>query len=242
MSVRMIGHDMHYGQIGFGNMVQSGANTFSAAELAAICEPDLIIKTGTGKRRVLDIDIDDVLVWDNRRWHLDALITPDSVGSENNTQAAEIGITTDNTSDSSNGPASAVIAQGTRPGGTGTETTGGAPGTTRMAGDDVPDYVMSWDFGLFANEENAAGDINIGGLVRRPRENVGYTPYEVDGITCHYLMTAAHYWLWFATEGLAAAAACGIGASVRRMSIDLEELMFDREVLLSILDALVLSN
>lgn len=244
LTVRMIGNDEHYGQIGLGSMTMSAANAFSSAPLPGIIEPDLIIKTGTGKRRVLDIDIDDVLVWDCRRWDVRVGTGIDLAGGESTLQQLEGGITKDNTSRTDDGPTADSVAEGTNPSGRGASVTGTAGlGTTVMNGEDVPRFEQYWDFGLFGNEENAAGEINNGAFSTKPKNsNLNYSPYQVDGITVHKLLTAAHYWLWGDSAAMTAAITFHLGADVRRMSINVEELMFDREVLLSILDALVLSN
>jgi len=242
MSVRMIGNDEHYGKIGFGSIEESAASTFSSAQLPAIAEPDLVIKTGTGSRRVLEIDIDDVLVWDNREWLVHANYAPDLVGGEGVVQKLTGGIVSDNTSAATDNPTADTIAEGTRPGGQAPRVVGAATATVLMAGDEVMPYVERFDFGKFGNEENAAGEVNINSMTDMPQNDLKNSPYEVDGVTCHYLMTAAHYWAWLAGIALPAASRLNIGADVRRMSIGVEELFFDRAVLLSILDALVLTN
>ncbi len=45
LGIRIIEGDEHYGWIGAGQMVMSGADAFSATILAAVMEPDFIIKT-----------------------------------------------------------------------------------------------------------------------------------------------------------------------------------------------------
>ncbi len=244
MTVRMIGNDEHYGEIGFGSLTQLGADDHSAALLPAIAEPDLVIKAGRGNRRVLEIDIDDVLVWDNREWIVRADYIVPGAGLEGDLLFYRGGITKDNTSDAGDSPTADTIAEGTRPGGVGAAITGQAanPNTALMAGDEVMPFVKQFDFGEFRNEENAAGEINVSGMTQYPKHNMMQSPYEVNGITVHYLMTAAHYWAWIESLGITSAGSMSVGASVRRMSVDVEELFFDRAVLLSILDALVLTN
>lgn len=244
LTVRMIGNDEHYGEIGFGNIIETTVNTFGAAQLPAICEPDLVIKAGRGDRRVLEIDIDDVLVWDNRKWVALSSYSIDVTGADDLEQTLRAGITKDNTSDAGDGPVANTIAEGTRPGGVGAAVAGLAanPNAALMAGDEIMPYVKHFDFGRHANESNAAGVINLNGLSNTPINDMNYKPYQVNGVTCHYLMTAAHYWAWLVGTNLAATASLSVGAEVRRMSIDVEELFFDRAVLLSILDALVLTN
>ncbi len=241
MSLRMIGHDEHYGRIGLGSMTQSATNAFSSAPLPAIIEPDIIIKTGSG-RRVLEIDIDDILVWDVKVWDCQTNNAPDIVGGEDVLQTSQAVITKDNNAlvTDGGGPTAYSIAGRTFPGGLGAAVAGTAGlGTTVMNGTDTPPYEAFFEFLNFSSEANAAGQVNIQSSRWQRYHN---SKYRVDGNDVHKLLTAAHYWLAAETDNLAAAGTYSLGAEVRRMSIDVEEMMFDREVLLSILDALVVSN
>ena len=121
---------MHFGYIGFGSILAAGNDTFGAAILDAIAEPDLIIKTGT-KQNILAIDVEDVIVWDNRQWHAKTNNQPDFVGGEAKIQNAQGGIVKDNTVNGNDAPTADTIAEGTQPGGSGgaaTGTAGGGPG------------------------------------------------------------------------------------------------------------------
>jgi len=243
MTLRLLDQDENYGNIGFGNMTMSGVDTYSSAQLPTLAEPTFIVtKKDKGRRSIIDVDIEDVFVWDNRKWNVRLAHSPPVTGNENQLYEATAGITLDNTSDSSNGPTAASIAQGTFPGGNGASVTGtaGVTGSARMVGQDKPEMVEFFDFGQQVNEEQSAvGHINISGVQRTPinyREN---QTYEVNGHNVSYLMTAAHYWAWADTGGpTAAAGILNLGASVRKVSIDLEELLFDRNTVFSILDAL----
>ena len=245
MGIRLIGGDEHFGRIGFGTVSQSAADTFSAAQLPAIAEPDLII-SNKKSGRVLEIDVEDVLIWDNKQWLYHNGGSPDIVGSEAKTQTSSAGITKDNTVEGSAAPTADSIAQGTFPGGSGAAVTGaaagGGSGGPLMAGDEQPTrFVDRVEFFAIANEENATGEINQQFSQEAKTEN---SPYEDgdSGNTAHYLMTAAHYHLWTESAGTGGAQQVGVGALVRRISTDLMELFFDRAVLLSILDALVVSR
>lgn len=243
MTTRSISHDEHFGKIGFGSMAMSAADTFSSIQLDAIMEPDLIIKTNA-KRGQLDIAIDEVLVWDVRQWLPHVNVVTDFVGGEDKIQSIEGGIVKDLTINASQGPSTNTRAQGTNPGGQAAAVTGtaGVQGAARAAGSETPRWEAGWDFGRFSNEENAAGDINIAGFSIYPLNETRQSPYQVDGNTCHLLLTATHYWGWLTSAGIGTALNLGIGADVKRMSVDVEELFFDRAVLLSILDALVISR
>ncbi len=243
MGFRLIEGDEHFGHIGFGEMVEASASTFGATILPAIAEPDLIIKVGDGRKNVLAIDIKDIIVWDNREWDYWTDVVTDFVGGEDKRQSLEAGITKDNSADGNQAPTGDSAAQGTRPGGNGVAVAGlatGGPGN-RMNGDEqATRFVDRVGFFEFTDEEQSAvGQILISAeKVRRTT----YSPYEADGNTAHYLMTAAHYHLWIEANGGAAVASVSLGADVRRTSVDLRELMFDRNVLLTILDALVVSS
>ncbi len=244
MSLRSVGHDEHYQHVGLGSVLASAANAFSAAMIAAIIEPDIIIKTGTG-RRVLEIDIDDILVWDCRKWIGRSDATVDITGGENLRQAAAAGVTKDNTVEGTAQPTSDATAQGTLPGGNGAAITGGAGGGAAQiltAGDEPPArYVARFEFFDNSDEEQSAV-----GQILTPVDNriieVENQRYRVDGNDAHLLLTAAHYHLWTEGTGLGAAETMALGMQARRMAIDVEELFFDRAVLTSILDALVVSS
>jgi len=244
LSLRYVSSDDHFGWIGFGAMAASGADTFSATILPAIIEPDLIIKATSG-RRVLDIDVEDVIVWDAREWQSRSSNTPDIVGGEDKAQFDLGGITKDNTVEGSGAPTADSAAQGTRPGGNGAAVTGAAAGGpgTRMNGDEQPTrFVDRWNYFAVTDEEQTA----VGQLLHDFTGNLYQKQFpqyrDSDGQTAHYLMTAAHYHLWSVSAGTGNVSTIDFGASVRRVAIDFEEVMFDRAVLLSILDALVVSR
>jgi len=90
-------------------------------------------------------------------------------------------------------------------------------------------------------EENAVGEINHEINRHYTKQNTRYEDPETNNDAFH-LLTGAHYHLWTDSAGTGAAQTQDFGALVRRVSIDLKELMFDRAVLLSILDALVVSS
>lgn len=239
MSLRGLEQDQHYGQIGFGTLTMSAANVFSSAPLPTLAEPTFIVEKSRKKGSLIDVDIKEVFIWDNRKWDVRANVNPAATGNENDALEGIGGITVDNTSDLTAGPTAATSAQGVFPSGNGAAVTGTAGlGTTVMNGQDKPRYVAHWDFGTFQNEENAAGEINIGSITRYPQNQVPMQPYEVDGIDVFYLMTGAHYWAWLDTTNAGNAAVLNLGASVKKMSVDIQELLFDRNTIFSLLDAL----
>lgn len=245
LNIRMIGHDEHYGVLGLGTMSTSAADTFSSLLLDPRVEPDFIIKPKNNqRRRALEIDIDDVLVWDNREWLPISTNTRDLTTGTDVVQYFEGGIIKDNTGNRSQGPTANTIAGRTRSGGVGAAVAGLATGaqTATTNGSDVPPFEAYFDFGGNSNETaDGTGQVNYR-FQRAPINSQKHTPYVVDGITAHKLMTARAYWLWCLTENLEVARDLTVGMDCRRMSIDIEELMFDRDVFLSILDALVVNE
>ncbi len=242
LGLRSIEGDEHYGWLGAGTMAISATNVFSAAILPEIIEPDFIVKTG-GTKLTLEIDVKDVLVWDAREWQAHTTLAPDIVGGEQTLQQMEGGLTKDNTVNGNDAPTADSVAQGTIPGGNGVAITGasaGGPGTA-MNGDEQPTrFVDRWSYMAMADEEQTA----VGQILWQwePVYTKQNEMYDVDGNSVHYLMTAAHYHMWGDSLGMATQLFQSLGFSVRRMSVDLKELMFDRAVILSILDALVVSG
>ena len=246
LNIRMIGHDEHYGMLGLGSIRASAADVFTSLLIDPRIEPDFIIKPRDDtRRRALEIDIDDVLVWDNREWIAYMQNVVDTTGGQDVLQYAEAGIIKDNTSNRSQGPTADTIAGRTRPGGTGAAVVGAATGsgTASTNGQDVPPFEARFDYGGSANEEQtAASQVNRNATRRLPENDTKFDPYVVDGITAHHLMTARSYWGWLLTVNQESTIDLDLAMDCRRMSIDIQELMFDRDVFLSILDALVVNS
>jgi len=241
MTTRSINGDEHYGHIGFGSMDMSGADVFSSILLDAIIEPDIILSHDQDENS-LDISIDNILVWDVEEWFPQVNTTYDIVGAEAKVQSIQGGLTKDNTGDASNGPTAELRTQGANAGGNRAAVTGtaGVLDAARTSADEVTQFEEYWDFGIIGNEENATGEINMTGLQRTPLNNTRKSPYEIDGNTVHKMLTAAHYWMWLNTAGIGSAMTLGLGASVRKYSVDVQELMFDRAVLITLSSALSL--
>lgn len=242
--------DRHYGNLGLGGMTLLGANTFSTAQISQEIEPDLVIsplKRVAGHRRLLENDIEGILCWDVRKWLPYADVNPDTAGGEDATHLDEGGVTKDNTSAATNPPTANSVAQGTRPGGNVANVVGDAGTATvrpQMVGQDVPAFEAFFDWQKDGVEEQTAvGQILTEGRAwpKNP-SSYTYSPYNSAGITVHHLLTAAHYHFWALTTTKQSAAQYSLGINCKRMQVPFNEVMFDREVLLSLLDALVVSS
>lgn len=225
----------------------SAADVFSVAELPEIAEPDIIIKEPKG-RRILETDIEDILVWDRKAWNVFSQAFPPVTSLENDTTSFNGGITKDNNRNDDGSPTANTVAQGTRPGGDGASTTGGVGGTQSpavMVGEIAPRFEAFFEFLAFFAEEQSATS-NIFSQEKRIPDITPAQPtqaYRVDGHTVFDLMTAAHYHAWADTDNWGAVVGqYNLGAVVRKVSIDIEEVLFDRDVLASILDVLTFSQ
>lgn len=243
IGVRMIEGDMHFGYMGLGSMTASAADTFSATIIDGIVEPDLIISNKATKK-VLEIDIEDVLVWDARESRWETTNSPDITSGGDILQSDKVGMTKDNTTNGTDAPTAGSQAEGTRPGGNGASVTGAAAGGpgTRTQGDEQP--TRHWEsLELFATSNETVDATGQANHTFNRQHRRQYTKYQDDsGVDAHRLMTAAHYHLWGVSVNTGNISTYNVGIDTRRVSIDLKELMFDRAVLLSILDALVVSS
>jgi len=229
---KLIDGDEHFGDIGFGGVLQDGATgtNFTAARASALMSPTVRIADVRDSSNILEFIIDEIITWDVRRYDGQCSVQPDNVGAENVRQAAHVGITKDNTREVTNQPTANNTAQGTLPGGDQTSVT---TGTT--VGQEVPRYEERFTIFNFANEENAAGEINIthNEMIRQE-----YAGYVVDGNWYHHLLTARNYHLWVDSSlALPAAGQFRLGAEVRKVVVDLKEVLFDRGSLITIEDA-----
>jgi len=244
MTIRLIQGDFHFGNIGLGHMALSAANAFSAINIDNIIEPDVILKELNVGRRVISQDIDDLLVWDIRNWIVKTLsdgLEPDVAGGEDLAQIAKGGIVKDNDF-SGLQPTVDTIAQGTHPGGNLAAVAGAAAGggdAPVSIGQDVVEYEFDWEYMSNSNEEQTAvGHILHNWRNTIPRAELSYPMYLQDGWSVHQLLTAGRYHQWADSEGLSSGFTQSLGMNARRVSIDLLELIFDRGVLLTLLDAL----
>lgn len=240
LNVKDVGGDEHYGNIGFGSLQMSAADAFSIAKLPALAEPTLIVDLKTGAK--VQIDVKEILVWDLAEWFAMMHATPTLTGLEDLHTHSFSGITKDNTAGSTDFPTSDLAAQGTQPGGRGTVQVGDVAGLIQMIGETAPRFEARFEFTSIIVEENAAGEI-VGLDVRIPVAAIpNYFPYEQDGVWVHHLLTAAHYWYWMDTSNWTATGVSSLGGRVKKVAIDVGELLFDREVLFSLVDALAFQS
>jgi len=245
LNIRMVEGDEHYGHIGFGAVQQSGADVFSTAMIDKIIEPDIIIKDVERFKKTLAFDIDEILVWDLREWLAHMNSGFDVTGSEDSSQVYTGGVTVDNSKDGTDAPTAASVLEGVRPGGriAATVGTAGLDFQQRTAGEEVPRFEAFFEFGGVGNEQqDATGQINYSGIQRWPLNDQKKAEYRVDGISVHKLLTGAHYHLYADTTGGSTARVLSLGGDVRKMSVDLQEVMFDRATVFSLLEALFIAN
>ncbi len=239
MGVRMVEGDFHYGHLGLGSLIASAADTFSATIIDPAIEPDLIVTLAKGKS-ILEVEIDDVLLWDSRKIKYQSTNAPDRAAGGDTTQFDRAGITVDNTVNGNDAPTADTVAQGTRPSGGGVGVTGaaaGGPGTPTNIGEQGLRYWDSVEFWATSNETvDATGQANHGFNQFAETE---FSPYTPDSdIVCHKLWTGAHYHAWTASTATGNSTTLDFGIDCRKMSVDVNELLFDRGVLLSLIEAL----
>lgn len=209
------------GEVTFGNLTESSANTFTAAQIPDdIVSPDIIIDKdlflGGG------LNIEQVLAWDVYAWEPFTNARADISAGLNLVQEFNGGITKENTVDSSDGPTADTNPQETRPG------AGNAASNTN--------YVRRWTWGYGANEsEDATGQINRPTPDAQKFEKEQMTILTPGPRSYYYPMLAAHYHLWGEGFNLNGASVMQLGVQARRIEVEFEELMFDREAFLGIL-------
>jgi len=223
---RVLPMDLHYGAVGLSDLALSAADTFTAVQISDdIISPDVVIDedlfTSEG-----DLDIQEILTWDCARFEWGSVTSPTVVAGQNKVQSSDQGLVLDNrveailpTNDSS--------AQQTR-------ASGNELGTESR-------FVDRVNHMKFANEENAVGEIDKNMwrpsiVTEWPRSWSGGG--GAQGSNYGYVMTAAHYHHWGDGSGMTPnVAGFELGMKARRISIEFLELMFDRQTIIGILNA-----
>jgi len=209
------------GEVTFGNLTETGANTFTRVQINDdIASPDIIIDEKLFKGGGLNIE--QVLAWDVYAWEPMTNARADITGAEDTIQEFNGGLTKDNSVDSTDFPTADTLPEETRPG------SGNPASNTR--------YVRRWTWGFGANEEQSAAS-----QINRPTPDA--QKFEVNPMTIitpgprsyYYPMLAAHYHLWGEGLALNGASTMQLGILGRRIEVEFEELMFDREAFLGIL-------
>lgn len=229
----LIGGDEHYGSVGFGNFTASTVNVFTAVRLGTTIEPTVLIKDVDKRSSVLDIKFDDVLVWDISHWNVRLLISWD-VTSQDVNQESVGGVTVDNTSGVNDQPTADTIAQGTKPGGDGATITSGT-----TTGQVNPRFEMGWATEASANETaDATGQSTRTGQIHHPDVHPQPKAVPDNGNWFYKLLTSRAYHAWMDGNAQATAVSASIGAQARRVSVGLDEVLFDRGGIVDILTAL----
>lgn len=227
----LIGGDEHYGTLGFGNALQTTVDVFTVSQFDTTAEPDIIVKAKKGGG-IFDIIIEDIMVWDTQYYEAQVSIAPELAGSEDSRQLINGGITKDNTENATDGPTSDIVAQGTFPGG---DQAGVLTGV-RTGGDETPRYEARFAFLDHTNEQNAAGVITVDHVQMMRHDFNQYT--DAGGNTFFHLMTARHYHMWLDASNTDALGQLSLGGYVRRVSVDLKEVLFDRSSIIGLIEAL----
>jgi len=245
MTYKLIEGDMHYGQIGFGSVSEVTTQVFGVARLPEIAEPTIVIKQASKKKlSLIPSDIQDFIVLDNMQWlpYTQNLATFTTLADD---QASLVGgITKDNSRDGDQSPTADTVAQGTRPSGDGALTVGGAGGqgvtqAVMLAENIGLRFEARWQFLAFTDEQqDATGQIPVQSFQSLPKVIPEVKPYRVEGFDAFNLMTAAHYHAWIKGDNVTGVSQQNIGARVRKCAIDFNEILFDRDILASLLDIL----
>ncbi len=234
--VRLVDQDEEYGTLGLGRMVLAGADTFGVVSIDDLIEPTLIydIKVSNNK---IQTEIFEILVWDVREWLPKSVDDPPSADLETDYTAARGGIARDNTLNKSGFPASEADVN---PDNNTTAVVGAVSGTLGVTtGSVVPRNDAQWEFGSIVSDAIAADGNVVGEIRRLPENRVVYSPYGHNP-SRHHMLLHANYYQWFNTDNYTAVADQALGMDARLMSIDLEEVLADRGVILNLADALTI--
>lgn len=221
MAPNVLAIDRFPNQISFGNLAETTENTFRTLQIPdAIISPDIVVDGG-----LFDgggFKIEDVLVWDVHLWEPFTDAGPDITGGEGLAMAMNAGMTKDNSTDGSGGPSADTAAEETRPG------SGNAASFTK--------YVHRWGWQFGSNEQqDATGQINRS--LSEPQKRIMPQLVVLGPAGKNYgeVLTAAHYHHWLQGQNLSGLKTFQNGVQARRVQVDFDELMFDRETLLGIL-------
>ncbi len=218
---KVLSIDQTPGEISFGNTTETGANTFTRDQVPDdIIAPDIVVD-----KKIFDgggLTIEEVLAWDIYAWEPMTDARPDISAAQDTVQEFNAGLTKDNSVLGDDVPTADSLVQETRP--------GSGAGSTNVR------YVRRWTWPYGANQEvTAASQVN--------RMHVPAQKFEMNQMTIlppgprsYYLpLLAAHYHRWAEGFNLNGASTFSLGAVARRIQVEFDELMFDRESLLGIL-------
>lgn len=233
LMAKLIDGDEHFGDIGFGGVIQPSPDVFTRARATQLMAPTVRIGDVTDNRNLLSFIIEEIITWDVRHFEMHNSIVPRNAASEGLRQSIAGGITKDNTREVTAFPTADTIAQGTFPGGDQAHVASGAV----TVGQEVPRFEERFQFLQFQNEENATGEINLNGGPELVLQDKVYAGYVVEGNWYHHLLTARNYHMWCTSSQTGNAGGVRLGAEVRKVVVDLKEVLFDRGSLITIEDA-----
>lgn len=236
-TVRLVDQDEEYGSVGLGLFALSATDVFSVASIDDIIEPTIIYDFDFGQRKI-SVKIEDILVWDVRRWEAEQLNSIAAAGGSDVTRELFAGVAKDNTLDKTGFPTVQP-----RVGGEGNSVAGLASGTLNVMNQDtLPIIDAVLPFGTTFQNETIDGTGQLNHHYAKYAEK-SYTPYGGggDGPHRHHMLLHANYYMYANTTAYTSTvASLSLAMDARLMSIDIEELFADRQVILNLADALTI--
>lgn len=223
--MRALPMDIIPGPVALIIMPLSAADVFTTEQISDdVVAPDVVIDEDLFSSAG-NLQIQEILAWDVTRIQLEQSTAPLAVGSENDTTQWQAGIVRDNAV-TAVPPTSNVETQHTRPG------ANDSSASSR--------FVEKW-YARITNEEQASpANVTLGDNGDWHYQQTVYERLinKTNMDVSELVMLDAHYHFW-GDSILQTANVCSwsMGMRARRISADFLELMFDRQTLLGILNA-----
>lgn len=218
--MRALPMDTLPGPVGLVLYTQGSADAFIAEQISDdIISPDIVIDDKLFSNEGT-LAIDNVLAWDMSRTEYRTNSTPDISTTPPVIQSARAGLVRDNRV-SPILPTADSEAEQTRP--------------SANEGSTESRFVDQVEFFSHANEENAAGDINI--RFDGQKSTLWPSTLVKTNMNVHRALLDAHYHAWMDSTLTGIASVNSIGMLARRIEVDFIELTFDRNTILGILNA-----
>lgn len=232
LMITLVDQDEEYAMVGLGSVTESAANTYSIASIDDIIEPTIIYDLNFSGNKLVT-KIENILVWDVREFVFSTLNETPITSLEDDVIRLRAGIAKDNTLDKTGFPSTLPQV-----GGEGATVVGASSGTLNVMNQDtLPAAEAIVSFLHTGVEENATGEIVIENEdiihYKYPRKSDG-------GNQSHHVMTHANYYAFAVAAGFVAAQAISVAMDARLVSIDIDELFADRQVILNLADALTI--